>query len=126
MVQPVICLQQAYSLGLLGLSFVHPNHFLTLSSPLQNGDARAISFTHNFFKQIMWRSSKVDVAEELQIPPQEERVSWISLSPIEEHFYQRQYETCVGYAREIITSFKDVLNAKVPGCGSWLLHCYFL
>lgn len=72
-------------------------------------------FTHKFFKQIMWRSSKVHVAEELQIPPQEESVSWISLSPIEEHFYQRQYETCVDYAREIITSFKDVLKRKVSG-----------
>lgn len=99
---------------------------LSLSLSLQNGDAGAMVFTHNFFKQIMWRSSKVHVAEELQIPPQEECISWISLSPIEENFYQRQYETCVDYAREIIASFKeDVLKRKVPGCGSWLLSCYF-
>lgn len=62
------------------------------------------------------------ISEELQIPPQEERVSWISLSPIEENFYQRQYDTCVGYAREIMSSFKeDFLKRNGSGCGSFLL-----
>lgn len=64
-------------------------------------------FTHNFFKQLMWRSSKTLVWDELELPPQEERVSWLSLSPIEQHFYQRQHETCVDYAQEVIGSFQD-------------------
>lgn len=74
---------------------------------LQSGDAGAMAFTHNFFKQLMWRSSKAHVSDELQIPPQEERVSWLFLSPIEGHFYQRQHETCVDDAREVVESFKD-------------------
>ncbi|KAH0979320.1 hypothetical protein GBA52_006497 [Prunus armeniaca] len=67
----------------------------------------AMEFTHKFFKKIMWRSSKAHVADELQLPPQEECLSWLTLSPTEEHFYQRQHETCVTYAREVIESLKD-------------------
>lgn len=64
----------------------------------------------------MWRSSKKDVADELQLPPQDECVSWLIFSPIEEHFYQRQHETCMSYAREVIDSLKDVfLKRKVQG-----------
>ncbi|KAK1388404.1 E3 ubiquitin-protein ligase SHPRH [Heracleum sosnowskyi] len=91
-----------------------------IRDPYENGDAGAMVFTQNFFKHIMWRSSKVYISEELQIPPQEERVSWISLSPIEENFYQRQYDTCVGYAREIMLSFKeDLLKRNVSGSKSY-------
>lgn len=80
------------------------------------GDAGAMLFTHNFFKQLMWRSSKVQVREELQLPPQEECISFLSLSPIEEHFYQRQHETCVNDAREVIERFKDdIKKRKAPG-----------
>jgi E3 ubiquitin-protein ligase SHPRH len=75
-----------------------------------------MEFTHKFFKQIMWRSSKRYVANELQLPPQDECVSWLTFSPIEEHFYQRQHETCVSYAREVIESLKDdFLKRKVQG-----------
>ncbi|KAL0401070.1 UNVERIFIED_CONTAM: E3 ubiquitin-protein ligase SHPRH, partial [Sesamum latifolium] len=76
------------------------------------GDVAAMTFTHNFFKQLMWRSSKAHVWDELQLPPQEECVFWLSLSPIEEHFYQRQHETCVDDAREVIEGFKDDVSKK--------------
>lgn len=76
-----------------------------------------MEFTHKFLKQIMWRSSKRHVADELQLPPQEECVSWLTLSPIEEHFYQRQHETCVSYAREVIEHLKDdLLKREFQGC----------
>ncbi|KAK4433468.1 E3 ubiquitin-protein ligase SHPRH, partial [Sesamum alatum] len=83
-----------------------------ISNPYEKGDVAAMTFTHNFFKQLMWRSSKAHVWDELQLPPQEECVSWLSLSPIEEHFYQRQHETCVDDAREVIESFKDDVSKK--------------
>ncbi|XP_059300867.1 uncharacterized protein LOC132053054 isoform X3 [Lycium ferocissimum] len=87
-----------------------------IRDPYERGDSRAMAFTHDFFKHLMWRSSKVYVADELQLPPQEECVSWLSLSPIEEHFYQRQHETCVNDARELIGSFKnDIYKRKAPG-----------
>lgn len=76
-----------------------------------------MEFTHKFFKQIMWRSSKVHVADELQLPAQEECTSWLTFSPVEEHFYQRQHETCASFAREVIESLKDdILKRKVSGC----------
>lgn len=84
------------------------NFFLVL----QRGDAGAMAFTHNFFKQLMWRSSKVHVWDELQLPPQEECVSWLSFSPIEEHFYQRQHETCVDDAREVVNIRKKTTAGK--------------
>ncbi|KAL2227323.1 UNVERIFIED_CONTAM: E3 ubiquitin-protein ligase SHPRH [Sesamum indicum] len=83
-----------------------------ISNPYEKGDVAAMTFTHNFFKQLMWRSSKAHVWDELQLPPQEECVFWLSLSPIEEHFYQRQHETCVDDAREVIEGFKDDVSKK--------------
>ncbi|KAJ6297117.1 hypothetical protein OIU78_022778 [Salix suchowensis] len=90
-----------------------------IRDPYERRDANAMEFTHKFFKQIMWRSSKIHVADELQLPPQEECVSWLTFSAIEKHFYQMQHETCVSYAREVIGSFKDdIVKRKVPGCVS--------
>ncbi|KAJ4825655.1 hypothetical protein Tsubulata_038885 [Turnera subulata] len=87
-----------------------------IRDPYERGDVRAMDFTHRFFKDIMWRSSKTHVADELQLPPQEECVSWLTFSAIEKHFYQRQHETCVSYAQEVIESLKDdILKRKFPG-----------
>lgn len=96
--------------------FVYCSSFLICSLPFQRRDAGAMEFTHKFFKQIMWRSSKRYVADELQLPPQDECISWLTFSPIEEHFYQRQHETCVSHAGEVIESLKDdFLKRKVQG-----------
>ncbi|XP_058207401.1 uncharacterized protein LOC131320657 isoform X5 [Rhododendron vialii] len=87
-----------------------------IRDPYERGDIGARRFTHNFFKQIMWRSSKVHIAEELRLPPQDECLTWLSFSPIEEHFYKRQHETCVDHAREVIESFRDdILKRKITG-----------
>lgn len=75
-----------------------------------------MEYTHKLFKQIMWRSSKIHVADELHLPSQEERLSCLSFSAIEEHFYQRQHETCADHACELIKNLKeDILKRKVPG-----------
>ncbi|XP_031278860.1 E3 ubiquitin-protein ligase SHPRH [Pistacia vera] len=90
-----------------------------IRDPYENGDVGAMEFAHEFFKEIMWRSSKLHVADELQLPPQEECVSWLTFSPIEKHFYQSQHETCVDYACEVIQSLKnDILKRNAPGCSS--------
>ncbi|CAF2298271.1 unnamed protein product [Brassica napus] len=82
-----------------------------IREPYERRDAKAMEFTHKFFKQLMWRSSKIHVADELQLPPQEECVSWLKFSAIEEHFYSRQHETCGSYAREVIQTLKrDILK----------------
>ncbi|KAF3554843.1 hypothetical protein F2Q69_00017781 [Brassica cretica] len=82
-----------------------------IREPYERRDAKAMEFTHKLFKQLMWRSSKIHVADELQLPPQEECVSWLKFSAIEEHFYSRQHETCGSYAREVIQTLKrDILK----------------
>ncbi|KAL8247869.1 hypothetical protein R6Q59_009085 [Mikania micrantha] len=83
-----------------------------IKDPYEDGDAGAVEFTHNLFRQIMWRSSKANVADELLLPPQEECLSWLSLTPIEEHFYQRQHETCLIYAKEVIQSFNSNISEE--------------
>ncbi|KAJ8771167.1 hypothetical protein K2173_023492 [Erythroxylum novogranatense] len=99
-----------------------------IRDPYERRYVGAMELTHTFFKRIMWRSSKKEVADELEIPPQEECVSWLTFSAIEEHFYQRQHETCVSYAREVIESLKDdVLKRKVPGSvSSDVLACHLI
>ncbi|KAM1069775.1 hypothetical protein ACFX13_001692 [Malus domestica] len=88
-----------------------------IRDPYERKDVAAREFAHKFFKKIMWRSLKVHVADELELPPQEECLSWLTLSPIEEHFYQRQHETCVSYAREVIDNLKDdIRKREVRGC----------
>ncbi|XP_024639582.1 E3 ubiquitin-protein ligase SHPRH isoform X3 [Medicago truncatula] len=86
-----------------------------IRDPYEKGDMGATEFTHRVFKQIMWRSSKQHVADELELPSQEECLSWLTLSPVEEHFYKRQHEACVRDSHEVIESLRnDILNRKVP------------
>ncbi|XP_058110678.1 uncharacterized protein LOC131253624 isoform X2 [Magnolia sinica] len=89
-----------------------------IRDPYERRDAGAMEFTHKYFKQIMWRSSKLHVSDELQLPPQEERLSWLAFSPIEAHFYQRQHETCVSCAHEVIESIKDDIHKRDVQSGS--------
>ncbi|KAG9443285.1 hypothetical protein H6P81_014625 [Aristolochia fimbriata] len=78
-----------------------------IRDPYERGDVGAVQFTHKFFKQIMWLSSKAYVSDELKLPLQEEWVTWLTFSQIEAHFYQRQHETCVTCAHKILDSVKD-------------------
>ncbi|XP_074286458.1 uncharacterized protein LOC141611745 [Silene latifolia] len=87
-----------------------------IREPYERRDIASVAFTHQLFRQLMWRSSKSHVADELQLPAQEEHVSWLSFSKVEEHFYQRQHESCVDVAHEVVRRFKnDILNTKDPG-----------
>lgn len=63
----------------------------------------------------MWRSTKAQVADELGIPSQEERLEWLQFSPIEAHFYRQQHERCAVKAREVITNYrKSVSLSRSP------------
>ncbi|KAH9620305.1 hypothetical protein KSS87_014794 [Heliosperma pusillum] len=87
-----------------------------IREPYERRDIASVAFTHQLFRELMWRSSKSHVADELQLPAQEEHVSWLNFSQVEEHFYQRQHESCVDVAREVVRRFKnDILNTKDPG-----------
>ncbi|GAB2216917.1 hypothetical protein Drorol1_Dr00000067 [Drosera rotundifolia] len=77
-----------------------------IRNPYERKDVGAIEFIHGLFRHLMWRSSKLLVADELQLPPQEECLAWLSFSPVEVQFYQRQHETCTDHAFEVLNSFK--------------------
>ncbi|KAI5008977.1 hypothetical protein ZWY2020_010025 [Hordeum vulgare] len=83
-----------------------------IRDPYERGDMIAMNYTHKFFKEIMWRSSKIHVSRELQLPPQEERFSWLIFSPIEEYFYQKQHATCMDHAHEIIKRLRNDANRR--------------
>lgn len=83
-----------------------------IRDPYESGDMIAMDYTHKFFKKIMWRSSKIHVSQELQLPPQEECFSWLIFSSIEEYFYQKQHATCMDHAHEIIRRLRDGANRQ--------------
>ncbi|KAG8079306.1 hypothetical protein GUJ93_ZPchr0007g5579 [Zizania palustris] len=85
-----------------------------IRDPYERGDMIAMHYTHKFFKEIMWRSSKIHVSRELQLPPQEECFSWLTFSSIEEYFYQKQHGTCMDHAHEIIRRLRNDANRREP------------
>ncbi|PIA38536.1 hypothetical protein AQUCO_02700026v1 [Aquilegia coerulea] len=89
-----------------------------IKDPYERGDVGAMEFAHKFFKQIMWRSLKVHVRDELQLPTQEQCVCWLSFSPIEAYFYQKQHESCMNSAHEVIKSYKEDIK-KFHGSQSY-------
>ncbi|XP_056016724.1 E3 ubiquitin-protein ligase SHPRH-like isoform X5 [Ostrea edulis] len=41
--------------------------------------------------KVMWRTAKHNVLDQINIPQQTEHVHWLTFSPVEDHFYRRQY-----------------------------------
>ncbi|XP_069567655.1 E3 ubiquitin-protein ligase SHPRH [Brachyistius frenatus] len=62
-----------------------------LYRPYRRGNTEPL---YNVVAQILWRSAKKDVIDQIQIPPQTEEVHWLRFSPVEGHFYHRQHEVC--------------------------------
>jgi E3 ubiquitin-protein ligase SHPRH len=79
----------------------------------------AMNYVHKFFRKIMWRSSKIHVSSELQLPPQEECFSWLIFSSIEEYFYTKQHATCMDHAHQIIRSLRNDTDRKESTSGTW-------
>jgi len=67
----------------------------------------------------MWRSSKIHVSGELQLPPQEECFSWLIFSSIEEYFYKKQHATCMDHAHQIIRSLRNDTNRRESISGTF-------
>ncbi|KAL6657357.1 hypothetical protein ACP70R_005137 [Stipagrostis hirtigluma subsp. patula] len=83
-----------------------------LRDPYERGDPIAMNYAHKFFREIIWRSSKIHVSGELQLPPQEECFSWLIFSSIEEYFYKKQHATCMDHAHQIIRSLRNDANRR--------------
>ncbi|KAF7666915.1 hypothetical protein LDENG_00087420 [Lucifuga dentata] len=62
-----------------------------LYRPYRRGNTEPL---YNLIGQLLWRSAKKDVIDQIQIPPQVEEVHWLQFSPVEGHFYHRQHEVC--------------------------------
>ncbi|KAL0969794.1 hypothetical protein UPYG_G00232390 [Umbra pygmaea] len=62
-----------------------------LYRPYRRGNTEPL---YNLVGQLLWRSAKKDVIDQIQIPPQTEKVHWLHFSPVEGHFYHRQHEVC--------------------------------
>ncbi|KAM0824599.1 hypothetical protein ACQ4PT_070098 [Festuca glaucescens] len=97
-----------------------------IRDPYEKGDMIAMNYTHKFFKEIMWRSSKIHVSRELKLPPQEECFSWLIFSSIEEYFYQKQHATCMDHAHEIIRRLRNDANRREPTSDSNALSNVYL
>nr|XP_046268711.1 E3 ubiquitin-protein ligase SHPRH [Scatophagus argus]XP_046268712.1 E3 ubiquitin-protein ligase SHPRH [Scatophagus argus] len=62
-----------------------------LYRPYRRGNTEPL---YHVIAQLLWRSAKKDVIDQIQIPPQTEEVHWLHFSPVEGHFYHRQHEVC--------------------------------
>ncbi|KAH9494650.1 hypothetical protein Btru_020414 [Bulinus truncatus] len=47
---------------------------------------------HEALQKVLWRTAKKDVINQIDLPLQTEEINWLTFSPMEEHFYRRQYE----------------------------------
>ncbi|KAJ0062914.1 hypothetical protein NL108_008247, partial [Boleophthalmus pectinirostris] len=62
-----------------------------LYRPYRRGNTAPL---YSVVSQVLWRSAKKDVIDQIQIPAQTEEVHWLRFSPVEGHFYHRQHEVC--------------------------------
>ena len=81
---PSLCLRQVWNKAV-----VRPYH---------RGDAAARARLHCALHNLMWRTQKVDVVDELHLPAQTERLDRLRLAPVEAHYYRTQHEVCAAAA----------------------------
>eukprot|EP00029_Vermamoeba_vermiformis_P013409 TRINITY_DN832_c0_g1_i1.p1 TRINITY_DN832_c0_g1~~TRINITY_DN832_c0_g1_i1.p1 ORF type:complete len:1725 (-),score=428.66 TRINITY_DN832_c0_g1_i1:31-4932(-) len=73
-----------------------------IALPYENSVHEAQGRLHTFLKRIMWRNNKVDVADELGIPPQHEYIHKLSFTAVEEYFYRKRHGECAHKVHEIL------------------------
>ena len=79
--------------------------------------------------QILWRTAKKDVLNQINIPKQTEEIHWLSFSPVEEHFYRRQH---IDSSKEAVTKIRKFTNQGwihqifSPICFTKFFHEHFL
>lgn len=72
--------------------------------PYERGEMR--DKLHGFLRTIMWRTSKVDVVDEIDIPPLHEKTRFLTFSPVEAHFYKKRLGDTVQRTRTIFERLK--------------------
>ncbi|CAG7717070.1 unnamed protein product [Allacma fusca] len=71
------------------------------------------SLLFELFGQTIWRTGKQSVLAQLGIPKQTEVYHWLQFSPVEMHFYKRQYETCSSKIMAKISRLKQVHGENI-------------
>ncbi|KAH3735745.1 E3 ubiquitin-protein ligase SHPRH-like [Dreissena polymorpha] len=62
---------------------------------------------HDLLTSVLWRNVKADVLDQIDIPIQTEETEWLNFSPVEEHFYRRQYQACANMSMKILSRWSD-------------------
>ncbi|XP_071112627.1 E3 ubiquitin-protein ligase SHPRH-like isoform X1 [Haliotis cracherodii] len=62
---------------------------------------------YDTLSQALWRTAKRDVLDQIQLPPQSQAVHWLTFSPVEDHFYRRQYRDCAKEAAQKLCKWTD-------------------
>ncbi|XP_045197702.2 E3 ubiquitin-protein ligase SHPRH-like isoform X2 [Mercenaria mercenaria] len=62
---------------------------------------------HDLLTSVLWRTVKNDVLDQINIPKQTDEIHWLTFSPVEEHFYRRQYRDCVRLSMERLSKWTD-------------------
>ncbi|GFN75462.1 E3 ubiquitin-protein ligase shprh [Plakobranchus ocellatus] len=66
---------------------------------------------HHALAQVFWRTAKKDVIDQIDLPMQTEEINWLTFSPVEDHFYRRQYEV---YLRSVYGYRQKVQHLQDP------------
>eukprot|EP00898_Chlorokybus_atmophyticus_P007364 jgi/Chlat1/7629/Chrsp64S07159 len=65
-----------------------------LQTPYEAGSSSALARLHSFLHEVMWRTAKIYITSELQLPVQETLISKLEFSSVEKYFYARQHKLC--------------------------------
>ncbi|CAH1800276.1 unnamed protein product [Owenia fusiformis] len=76
---------------------------------------------HTEVARVMWRTAKADVIDQINIPDQREEIHWLTFSPVEEHFYRRQFRQCVREAMQRLCRWTDS-KVKLSSLDRYTMH----
>ncbi|CAK0735069.1 hypothetical protein CVIRNUC_000523 [Coccomyxa viridis] len=76
------------------------------------GKARLLRVLRPAEGGLLWRTAKADVGQEIGLPPQTHRVTYLTLNAIERHFYMEQHKRCAAeVSRAVPKSLQEALSA---------------
>ena len=79
----------------------------------------AVEQYHDFFCGLMWRSARVDVADQLRLPQQHEHKEILEFSDIEKYYYERQHRECLVAAKDVLRKYQDQPSDTVIDSKRW-------
>ena len=75
-----------------GLSNIHDKISIVMWCVFLSGKARLMSALRPAEGGLLWRTAKVDVLDEIKLPQQTHRMTYLTLNAIERHFYIAQHK----------------------------------